>query len=104
MNQQLQDHYCSLFSRVDLWIMLKAPSFDCVFNWRLEQENKLSKSIDNRTMNRHEIKKFIQHYQRITENILVTLPSKTDYLFELDEHRNIVQSLHSLTTTHYKKK
>jgi D-glycerate 3-kinase len=80
VNQQLQDHYYSLFNTVDSWIMLKAPSFDCVFNWRLQQENKLRESIDDKykTMNEHEIKQFIQHYQRITEHLLVTLPNKVD--------------------------
>lgn len=94
VNQQLQGRYCTLFNTVDLWIMLKAPSFDCVFNWRLQQENKLRESINDksRTMDEYAIKHFIQHYQRITEHLLTTLPNKADYLFELDEQRNIVRS------------
>jgi D-glycerate 3-kinase len=94
VNQQLQGHYCTLFNTVNLWIMLKAPSFDCVFNWRLQQENKLRESINDksRTMDEHAIKQFIQHYQRITEHLLMTLPKKANYLFELDEQRNIVRS------------
>ena len=94
VNQQLRGHYSTLFNTVDLWIMLKAPSFDCVFNWRLQQENKLRESINDksRTMDEHAIKQFIQYYQRITEHLLVTLPNKIDYLFELDEQRNIIRS------------
>jgi len=92
VNQQLQDIYPELFELVDTWIMLKAPSFDCVFNWRLEQENKLRESISkpSKLMNDHDVKRFIQHYQRITENTLDVLPAKVDYLFELDEQREIV--------------
>ncbi len=99
VNQQLQTDYPALFNMIDSWIMLKAPSFHCVFKWRLQQENKLRESIKDksRTMDEDAIKKFIQHYQRITENLLVTLPSKVDYLFELDEQRNITYSSQRLS-------
>ena len=92
VNQQLQAIYPELFELIDTWIMLKAPSFDCVFNWRLEQENKLRASISkpSKLMADHDIKRFIQHYQRITEHTLETLPAKVDYLFELDSQREIV--------------
>ena len=78
--------------------MLKAPSFDCVYQWRLEQENKLrdslmnstSNSVTNKIMDDDGIKRFIQYYQRITEHLLVTLPEKVDYLFELDEDRKVL--------------
>ena len=104
VNQQLHDEYPSLFSRIDTWIMLKAPSFDCVFNWRLEQENKLRMALSrnpsttqtqqemNKVMDDKAVGRFIKFYQRITENLLITLPNKVDYLFKLDEHRKI-QSL-----------
>jgi D-glycerate 3-kinase len=43
-------------------------------------------------MNDAQIANFIQHYQRITEHILQTLPENVDYLFELDTGRNIIAS------------
>ena len=97
VNRQLGEVYQELFSLVDYWIMLKAPSFDCVYQWRLEQENKLRSSLlnspsareSNKVMNEDEVKRFIQHYQRITEHLLNTLPENSDILFELDENRNI---------------
>ncbi|PHS71518.1 MAG: hypothetical protein COB23_00670 [Methylophaga sp.] len=93
VNQQLQDVYPALFDYIDRWIMLKAPSFDCVFNWRLEQENKLEQLTSEapQLMDESAIKRFIQHYQRITENTLETLPGKVDYLFELNEQREITK-------------
>lgn len=99
VNQQLGDVYPPLFSLVDHWIMLQAPSFDCVFKWRLEQEDKLksalsnSGSAGNRTMDSKAVSRFIQHYQRITEHLLETLPAKVDTLFELDAARNISRGL-----------
>jgi len=85
---------------VDIWIMLKAPSFDCVYQWRLEQEQKLrntlsaspSGSKDSKVMDDEGVHRFIQYYQRITEHLLETLPDKVDVLFELDEKRNIIRS------------
>jgi len=98
VNQQLRDVYPELFNMIDVWIMLKAPSFECVHQWRLEQENKLRESLAGSTssadklMSEQELKHFIQYYQRITEQLLKTLPDKVDYLFELDEKRKIIRS------------
>ncbi len=98
VNQQLRDVYPELFDMIDSWIMLKAPSFDCVYQWRLEQEDKLRESLSGSTsstdklMNEQELKHFIQHYQRITEQLLETLPDKVDYLFELDDKRKIIKN------------
>ncbi len=39
-----------------------------------------------------ELKRFIQHYQRITEHLLESLPEKVDFLFELDENRKIIKT------------
>lgn len=95
VNQQLHSLYEPLFSRLDCTIMLKAPSFECVYNWRLEQEEKLiqklsdKKEANNQTMSPAEIARFIQHYQRITEHLLQTLPLTADYIFSLDDHRHI---------------
>lgn len=95
-NQQLRDVYPPLFERVDTWIMLKAPSFECVFNWRLEQEEKLIETLSNtnleasNTMTADELRHFIQHYQRITEHLFKTAPLKADILFELDKDRKII--------------
>ncbi|MDF1589828.1 MAG: kinase [Gammaproteobacteria bacterium] len=95
VNQKLGDDYPALFDLIDIWIMLKAPSFDCVYAWRLEQEQKLRDTLkdDHATMNDQQIAFFIQHYQRITETILATLPAKVDYLFELNEDRQIIKSI-----------
>ena len=41
VNLQLATSYPRLFEKIQLLIMLKAPSFNCVYQWRLEQEEKL---------------------------------------------------------------
>jgi len=92
VNQQLADSYQTFFKLIDSWIMLKAPSFSCVRDWRFEQEQKLNKSIQksNRIMDNKAITRFVQHYQRLTEHGLQTLPDRVNYLYELSESRDIV--------------
>jgi len=95
INEQLKQRYAELFNLIDAWLMLKAPSFDVVYNWRLEQEHKLRAStLSSRTMNDEDLAQFIKFYQRITEQLLLTLPNKVDFLFELDTQRKITKFTH----------
>ena len=38
VNKQLKSYYQPLYKAMDFWLALQAPSFDCVYKWRLEQE------------------------------------------------------------------
>lgn len=87
VNAALAGDYQRLFSMADTLCMLRAPSFDTIFQWRLEQEKKMARPL----MNEAEILRFIQHYQRITEHCLQDMPSRADYLFELDSNRQIIK-------------
>ncbi len=94
VNTELSGGYQKLFKKVDYSVMLKAPSFDTVYQWRLEQEHKLAKSARGERsgiMSDEEVANFVQHYQRITEHALHTLPSQCDTVFMLDNNRNIIQ-------------
>ncbi|MDO6693688.1 kinase [Aliiglaciecola sp. 3_MG-2023] len=98
VNQQLQTEYQNLYQLMDFWIMLKAPSFECVFDWRLQQEQKLIQKLatasdseaNSGIMSANEIKRFIQHYQRLTEQSLATLADSCDVVFDLDKQRKII--------------
>lgn len=92
VNQFLASEYQQLFSRVDCWLMLQAPGFDAVYRWRLEQEQKLAARVGESpagVMSEAQLQRFIQHYQRLTEQALETMPSIVDYLVELDESRDV---------------
>lgn len=98
VNNALGEHYQELFKRIDCWIMLRAPSFKQVHQWRLEQEVKLADTLNesdrrnaSNIMNKQQIANFIQHYQRITEVLLRDLPASADHLFQLDEMREIIE-------------
>lgn len=92
VNTELGGSYQTLFGLADYTTMLKAPSFDCVYNWRLEQEHKLAETAGtkgNKVMSDDEISRFIAHYQRLTEHALQHLPARCDTVFSLDENRQI---------------
>lgn len=98
VNQKLAKEYAQFFARMDYWLMLKAPSFDSVYRWRLEQEEKLRDSLkrdflgqDDQTMSPQQIRRFIQYYQRVTDHTLRTLPATANVVFHLDTNRAITQ-------------
>jgi D-glycerate 3-kinase len=87
-NGVLKEAFPPLYARVDEWIMLRAPSFDCVYRWRLEQEHKLAaRRSGEGVMSDAQVARFIQFYQRITEQCLAQLPHLVNHLFSLDEFR-----------------
>lgn len=94
VNEQLAQDYQPLYKHMDFWLMLKAPSFDCVSAWRTQQEHKLldaNKGGDTSgVMTDQEVERFIQHYQRLTEQSLTTLPHSADLVLSLDKQRKIL--------------
>ncbi|AXR06409.1 kinase [Salinimonas sediminis] len=97
VNTQLAGRYQSLFAQMNYWIMLKGPSFDHVYRWRCEQEHKLAArqqpERSQAIMNDVQIARFIQHYQRLTEQCFTHLPARCDRVFTLDTQRSITQVL-----------
>lgn len=92
VNRALAEGFPSLYQRVDQWLMLSAPSFDCVYTWRLEQERKLAARAPqgDAVMDARQVAAFIQYFQRLTEHCLRTLPPRMDHLYQLDRQRRIV--------------
>ncbi len=93
VNGVLARDFLPLYQRVDRWVMLQAPGFDCVFQWRLEQEQKLARFRDarggRRIMDEEQMARFIQFYERLTKTCLSQLPRLVHYLYVLDETRGI---------------
>lgn len=92
-NDLLGSEFYALYALVDQWIMLRAPSFECVFEWRREQERKLAATLPSgqasKLMDDDALLRFIQHYERITRQCLDSLPDKVNHLFELNQARQI---------------
>ncbi len=96
VNERIGTEYARLYDMVDYLIMLKAPDFAKVFEWRQNQEDKLaakSGAEGTRIMNREQLRRFIQHYERITRHGLDTLPLKADVVFQLTGEQTIAGKL-----------
>ncbi|MBB3062318.1 phosphoribulokinase [Microbulbifer rhizosphaerae] len=82
VNAQLEGPYQQLFAPLDTLVMLKVPDMECVLEWRRLQERKLRARHGN-GMSDDEIARFVQHYERITRNLLAEMPSRADCVLEL---------------------
>lgn len=101
-NEQLKNYHKEVFSQTDMSIMLKAPSFEHIFEWRSLQEEKLKKSTaknsQSKLMSAKEIKRFIQHYERISRHTLSHLPQAVDVVLPISsDHsiKNIIENTHA---------
>ena len=97
VNEQLKHQYQALFKQLDYLVVLQAPSFDVIYEWRLLQEHKLKASITKPSgnvsgvMEDDQVAHFIQHYERITRHCLNTLPKYADCVFKLDANHAICE-------------
>ena len=96
VNRQLATEYADVFGHLDALLLLQAPSFDAVFEWRWQQEQRLSEQFQqdhpdrpDPTMSRSEVADFVLHYQRLTEHALKTLPDRADFLWQLATDRAV---------------
>lgn len=97
VNAHLAGEYQQLFSRLDYLVMLRAPSMECILEWRTLQEQKLAERVAahqngagaDRIMTPQQIKRFIMHYERLTRVMLEEMPLRANTLFEIDEQHQI---------------
>ena len=92
VNDALRAEYRTLFRSLDALLLLQAPSYDVVYDWRREQEHKLGERIaaagqTTHVMSDHELARFIQHYERLTRHILSEMPARADAIVKLSETR-----------------
>lgn len=90
-NLALATDYAELFARIDRLVLLAAPGFEVVREWRIQQEHDLRARVGEgaRTMSDDQIGVFIQHYERLTRHILSDMPAYADLTLRLDEKRNL---------------
>ena len=94
VNRTLADEYQRLFGRIDFLILLAAPGFEIVRQWRIEQEHKLRDRVGADApgvMSDEQVGRFIQHYERITRHILKEMPGRADFVVRLAEDRSPVE-------------
>lgn len=98
-NEKLKRYNEQLFNNADMTIMLKAPDFEHIYEWRRLQEHKLRASTppdqQHRIMDDEQLKRFIQHYERISRHTLKHLPAMADMVLPITPD-------HAITGIEYK--
>lgn len=95
VNERLKQQYAQLFGLLDALLFLKIPEFKVVYRQRLEQEQQLAQALregrvensGRRVMQEPEVRRFIMHFQRLTEYLSDEMPGRADLILEIDEHR-----------------
>lgn len=98
VNEKLAGEYQELFKLIDMLVMLKAPDFSNILDWRLQQENKLKQknnhaSKASKLMNKAELIRFISHYERLTRHALKTVPATADVVYQLNDKQGVQAKL-----------
>ena len=92
-NKKLTDDYEPLYKTMDFWLALQAPSFDTVYQWRLEQEQKLKDKnpdiTNSKIMSPSEVLNFTQYFQRLSVQGCKTMTPTADAVFYLNTSREI---------------
>ena len=84
--------------RLDALVLLAAPDFATVVNWRKEQEQALRFRLaaegktTARTMDDSAVERFVSHYERLTRHILAEMPARADLTLSVDQQRRVVGS------------
>jgi len=96
VNDALKEPYRRLFARMDRLILLAAPDFTVVTEWRTQAEQTLRDRLKRegrtgtRAMSDGEVARFVLHYERLTRAILREMPGRADLTLRLDAGRRVV--------------
>ena len=77
----LAGEYRRLFAAVDMLVLLRASSFEVVYSWRAEAERNV------RAMDAAALRRFVQHFERLTRHVDAEMPARADLVFALDAER-----------------
>ena len=96
--QQLKSKYKKLYSQLNCLIYLKAKNFSLLQKWRFKQERKLwqksKKNLKNKIMNKGDVIKFMQTYQRITQNMFKNMPKYASIILNLNSNHQITSAVY----------
>lgn len=94
VNQQLAREYQDLWAQLDALIYLQIPDWPSVLRWRSQQEQHNAANGGQYVMDSATLKRFVQHYERLTQHALATLPMQATVLRKLGpEHEVLSQDI-----------
>ena len=87
-NTALARRYPALWDTVDTTWLLQGPGFEVVPEWRWQQEQSLQAAQPGRTaMSRAQVARFVQFFERVSQQALKTLPAIAERTIHLDSRR-----------------
>ena len=93
VNQQLKSKYKKLYNHLNTLLYLKVKNFSLLQRWRLKQEKKLwlknKKLSNNKIMSKKEVIRFMQTYQRVSQNMLKGAPKYASIILNLNSNHQI---------------
>ena len=94
VNKQLRG-YQPLWRKLDALIVLQAPGWEIVRQWRSEQEEELLARHAPLAMDADTMVRFLAHFERLSRHALATLPEQADTTVEYDSNRHVIALNHS---------
>ncbi len=87
VNRELAGSYQRLFAEIDLLIMLRPRSFDQVYEWREQQEERLRAAGGGNGMTPTAVRRFVMYFERLTRFMWEEMPGRADAVVHLgDDH------------------
>ena len=99
VNKQLQSKYKQLYDQLNCLLYLKSKNFSLLKQWRIKQEKKLrlknKRSNNHKIMNNKEVIKFMQTYQRVTQNMFKNVPNYASIILYLNNNHQIKSAVYN---------
>ncbi len=97
VNDKLAGDYGAVFKKIDCQLFLAVANMEVVFKQRALQEQKLRESqgaeaYQSALSNNGQLRRFIMHYQRITQGLLRDMPETADFCFSIGDQHQIKAS------------
>jgi D-glycerate 3-kinase len=89
VNDQLAQPYALLWHDLTQLTYLAAPDMEAVHAYRAEQESALQEAGPG-AMNPTQLRRFVQHFERLTLHMLRDTPSYADVVVQLDAQRRVL--------------
>lgn len=83
--EALMRDYDALWRRLDMLASIEVPGLDTVIASRLRQEDDLAAQTGRKGMNRAEVTRFVEHYERYTRALWAAMPRRADLLLRRDD-------------------
>lgn len=88
INGQLIGPYDKLRTALEELVFIQVPSINCVRRWRLQQESERPLHL---RMDESRVRRFVEHYERVTYWMLEDLSTNADIVVELDECHDVTK-------------